>query len=126
MFLERESINLVSSSSKNYIFDGSGNSLQVSQEFRLPLYSVTCSLNVHIKKINELFQRIAIKLGFGIIEKEENFSMAVYRKCCSIKKMLSLCFNVQDDSIMTAIKLEITLNEIKCLREIKVKGVYGV
>ena len=27
---------------------------------------------------------------------------------------------------MTAVKLEIGLNEIKCVRQVKVKGVYGV
>lgn len=110
---------------RNYIFEASNSTLESAHEYKLPVSNLTCPLQVQIKDVHQIFQQTAAKLGFGIIEAEENFSTAVYRKCCSIKRVLSLCCPVQDHNI-TAVKLEVSLNEAKCVRQIKVKGVYGV
>jgi len=110
---------------RNYILEASNNSLESAHDYKLPFATLTSPLQVQIKDLHQLFQQTATKLGFGIIESGESYSTAVYRKCCSIKRILSLCCAVQDHDI-TAVKIEVTLNEAKCVRQVKIKGIYGV
>lgn len=126
--MEREPLDIslaATSMERNYILEASNNSLESAHEYRLPSATLTSPLQVQVRDLHQFFQQCVTKLGFGIIESEESYSTAVYRKCCSVKRILSLCCAVQDHDI-TAVKMEVSLNEAKCVRQVKIKGVYGV
>jgi hypothetical protein len=69
---------------------------------------------------------VASKLAFGIIEEEENSSTAVHRKFFSVQNFISLFCKSKETDCITAVKLEINLNETTCYRQVKLKGLYGV
>ncbi len=63
---------------------------------------------------------------------EQTSATAVNKEPFSIKKMFMRCIPFSDykkeqptESFISAIKLEISVNEVKCCRKIKLKGVYG-
>ena len=93
---------------------------------KLPWIKINCPLNIDIVAIHQLFNSISYSLRFGIIDSEENFSTAVYRKSWSIKTLIQYCCKNKELDNITAIKLEITLDEAKFTRQIKLKGLYGV
>lgn len=109
----------------NYILQASTINFENSHE-KLPSTKIICPLSIQLSTIHQVFQKTAEKSGFGIIESEENYSTAVYRKFFSIKKILSCCFTVNIDDDITAVKLEVLLNEEKCVRQVRLKGLYGV
>ena len=110
----------------NYILRASSVSFETAQETKLPAIKAICSLSIQLGTIHEIFQTTVTKLGFEIIEEEEGYATAVYRRTCSLKKLLSCCFKVNDEDSITAVKLVIGLNESKCIRQIGLKGLYGV
>ena len=76
-----------------------------------------------------LFQNVALKLGYKIVESEEGFATAVYKRGCSWKRAISCCFQnyaQEEAENITAIKLAISLDESKCNQRIILKGLYGV
>ena len=91
----------------------------------MPISNMVCSLNVQLGDIHKIFEMTSSKFGFNIIESEERYSTAVYRKCCSIRSLFSFCCKTKDNN-MTAIKLETALNEEKCIRKVRIRGIYGV
>jgi len=106
--------------------DFKGKFLESRKEIALPSLVITCPLNVQLTNIHQLFHIVAKKLAFGIIDEEENFATAVYRKFFSIKNFMSFFRKNKETDCITAIKLEISLNETTCFRQVKLKGLYGV
>lgn len=71
--------------------------------------------------------------SFQIIEMEANLATAVNKEPFSFRKMFLRCLPFNSDSkhetpneaTISAIRLQITVNEAKCCRKIAVKGLYG-
>lgn len=95
------------------------------KEISLPNAKLNCPLSINHSQIHQLFHTAACKLGFSIIEEEESFSTAVYRKLFSMKALLFWRRSKPAEQI-TAVKLEIVLNESACCRLVKLNGLYGV
>jgi hypothetical protein len=82
--------------------------------------------------IFEAFAIVSKKERFQVIEMEQTSATAVNKEPFSIKKMFLRCIPFSDfkkeqpnESFISAIKLEISVNEVKCCRKIKLKGLYG-
>ena len=63
---------------------------------------------------------------------EQNFATAVNKEPFSLKRMFMRCFPFQDfkkeqptDSFISAVRLQISVNEFKSCRKITLKGLYG-
>jgi len=97
-----------------------------SDTIQFPSEVINCPLNVTIDYINQSFQQIVENLKFGIMEIEERYTTAIHKKRCSLKYLFSFCFSRFKNDTITAVKMEIELDEIKCLRRITIKGLYGV
>ncbi len=115
----------------NYILRSSSGSFDTSHESTLPGARVECPLSVALATIHRIFQLVARKSGFEIIEEDEGAATAVYRRAFSLKRLVSCCTkcfrspSAEDDDI-SAIKLEVELNEAKFMRLAKLRGLYGV
>ncbi len=111
----------------NYILRASNAAYDSAQDAKLPSYKTISSLSLHPKVIQGLFQTVALKLGFRIIEEEETTSTAVYRTGCSFRRLFSCCFKARtEEEGISALKLVIGLDESKCIRRISLKGLSGV
>jgi hypothetical protein len=68
-----------------------------------------------------------------VIEMESNLATAVNKEPFSIKRMFLRCLPFSGDSkkeqpnesTISAVRLQISVNEAKCCRKITVKGLYG-
>ena len=63
---------------------------------------------------------------------EQNLATAVNKEPFSIKRMFLRCIPFSDlkreqssESFISAIRLQITVNDVKCCRKIALKGLYG-
>ena len=83
-------------------------------------------LTMGTEQINRMFQKLALNMKFEVIESEKNSSIIVYKEFCSLKNLLSFFLEGYLEETVTALKLEINLDERTCCREIIVKGLYGV
>ena len=111
----------------NYILRASNIAYDSAQDAKLPSYKTISSLSLQPKVIQGLFQTVALKLGFRIIEEEETHSTAVYRTGCSFRRLFSCCFKTPTTADgISALKLLIELDETKCIRRISLKGLSGV
>ena len=71
--------------------------------------------------------------AFQVIEMESNLATAVNKEPFSIKRMFLRCLPFSGDSkkeqpnesTISAVRLQISVNEAKCCRKITVKGLYG-
>ena len=110
---------------------------------------VNVPLALSSNKIFEIFGQVSKLQDFEIIEMEQSIATAVYKEPYSIKQMLLKClpcstkeltqspeFNEIEDmsmqssrpteqSSISAVRLQISINEIKCCRKISLKGLYG-
>lgn len=62
---------------------------------------------------------------------DQNIATAVNKEPFSFKKILMRCLPFSDlkrettENLISAIRLQITVNEVKCCRKIALKGMYG-
>jgi hypothetical protein len=70
---------------------------------------------------------------FQVIEMEQTIATAVNKEPFSIKRMFMRCIPFsadfkqrdQNESFISAIRLQLSVNEVKCCRKIALKGLYG-
>ena len=76
----------------------------------------------------EIFQQTSKQQKFHVIEKEDEFSTAVFQEAFSLKNFIFKCIpvfgNNQDDSV-SAVRVLISVNEEKSCRKVTLKGLYG-
>ncbi|CDW77121.1 UNKNOWN [Stylonychia lemnae] len=99
---------------------------------QLPQMKVNIPLGVSGNDIFEIFSGICKAQRFQVIEMDQNIATAVNKEPFSIKRIFQRCFPFQDgkrenqsDSQISAVRLQISLNEIKMCRKITIKGLYG-
>ncbi|CDW76663.1 UNKNOWN [Stylonychia lemnae] len=98
----------------------------------LPSFKLNVPLSVSTSEIFEVFTSISKAQRFQIIEMEQSLATAVNKEPFSIKKMFMRCIpfsdgknSQQNDSFISAIRIQISVNEQKCCRKIHLKGLYG-
>lgn len=120
-------------SSKVNTFKSQVNKLgSISMKQHFPSLKLNVPLALSSNEIFEVFVGISKNQKFQIIEMEQGTATAVNKEQFSIKRMFMRCLPFQDfkreqpsDSPISAIKLEIRVNEIKVCRKIILKGIYG-
>ena len=104
---------------------------QMSTKGPIPSYKsknikILVPIKITREVIKNIFQDVANKLEFCIIDKGENFLTAVHYNNFSLQKLLC-CFNgILGDEEMTGVKLIIQTEEQKEQRLINVKCLSGV
>lgn len=102
-----------------------------------PILKLHIPLSIQPARIFQQFEQVATKQYFQVIEAEENVATAVSRDQFSLKQLFSRCFPMNkpsdDDelgvgsggSAVCAIKLQISVNDVKGCRRVIVKGLSG-
>jgi hypothetical protein len=93
----------------------------------LPLAKVSVPFSVTSSKVIEVFVKAATKKRFQIIEQSGSLVTAVYKGHLSFKDLLLCCLPVERRSrgVVSAVRLNLAVNEEKCMRTVVVKGLYG-
>ena len=58
---------------------------------------------------------------------DETIATAVFKESFSLRKMFSRCFpaNKQGEDVISAVRLQILVNDVRTCRKILIKGLYG-
>jgi len=98
----------------------------------LPLLKINVPLSISTQDIFDIFQVVSGKEKFQIIELEQTIATAVNKEPFSLKKMFLKCVPFADggramngSSPISAVRLQITINDVKGCRKIILKGLYG-
>ena len=99
-------------------------------ESKLPVVNYFIPLLVSPNSVMDIFNQIWKQQNFQIIEKEEAYSTAVLKEPFSIKKFIFKwvpMFGGEDDEegSVSAIRMLISVNEVKSCRKVTLKGLYG-
>jgi hypothetical protein len=108
----------------------SGTVSQKDPESQLPLVNYFVPLLVSPNSIFDIFMIVWKLQNFQIIEKEEEYSTAVFKEPFSFKKILFKWVPIfggedSEDGSMSAIRILISVNESKSCRKVTIKGLYG-
>lgn len=102
----------------------------------LPVLKLNVPLSLTHNDIFEVFTDISRKEKFQVIEMEQTIATAVNKEPFSLKRIFMKCFPFSEsgtrkgsqtprDSPITAIRLQISVNEVKGCRKLTLKGLYG-
>lgn len=97
----------------------------------LPLLKINVPLAISTHDVFDVFQFVAAKEKFQTIELEQTIATAVSKEPFSIRKMFLKCLPFADcgrsmgSSPISAVRLQIMVNDVKGCRKIIVKGLYG-
>lgn len=101
----------------------------------MPSLKINVPLALTSSDIFEGFSHVCRSQKFQIIEMDAQLATAVNKEPFSIKKMFLRCIpfsglsgdqrEAQADQTISAIRLQITINDVKCCRKLTVKGLYG-
>lgn len=93
----------------------------------LPQIKISVPFSVTSSKIIEVFVKAAGKKRFQVIEQSNSLATAVFKEQLNIKDFLLCCLPVERRSrgIVSAVRLNIVVNEVKCMRTVLLKGLYG-
>lgn len=95
--------------------------------------NVPLSLSTH--DVFDVFSFVSSKTKFQIIEMEQTIATAVNKEPFSLRKMFLKCLpfaenkggsgNMTNNSPISAVRLQIMVNDVKGCRKITLKGLYG-
>ena len=99
----------------------------------LPCLKINVPLSMPTRDIFDIFKAVSAKEKFQIIELEQTIATAVYKEPLSIKRMFLKCLpfasdkggNIMNSSPISALRLHISVNDVKGCRKITLKGLYG-
>ena len=101
----------------------------------LPVLKVNVPLAISTHDVFDIFTQISGKNKFQVIEMEQTIATAVNKEPFSLRKMFLKCLpfaeskggvdNMTSHSPISAVRLQITVNDIKGSRKIILKGLYG-
>jgi hypothetical protein len=104
-----------------------------SMKAHLPQVKLNVPLGLSSSEVFEVFSLVSKSTRFQVIEMESNIATAVNKEPFSLKRMFLRCIPFSSeskkeqptDSLISAVRLQISVNEAKCCRKITVKGLYG-
>ena len=101
----------------------------------LPLLKINVPLTLSTHDIFDVFSVVSGKTKFQIIEMEQTIATAVNKEPFSLKRMFMKCLpftegnqeagSMVSNSPISAVRLQITVNDTKGCRKIILKGLYG-
>jgi hypothetical protein len=93
----------------------------------LPQIKIATPFSVTSSKIIETFVKAASKKRFQVIEQSNSMATAVFKEQLNFKDLLLCCLPAERRSrgVVSAVRLHIAVNEVKCIRVVLVKGLYG-
>ena len=99
----------------------------------LPLLKINVPLSISTHDIFDVFSAVSSKEKFQIIEMEQTIATAVNKEPFSLKRMFLKCLpftedkggNMTSESPISAVRLQISINDVKGCRKIFLKGLYG-
>lgn len=96
-------------------------------EYFLPSFQIDLPFSYPTTEIFDIFEISASKKHFQVIEKNSTMATAVIKERYSIKNILLCCLapEQRQKSIVSAVRMHITVNEATCRRTLHVKGIYG-
>ena len=96
------------------------------------MLKINVPLSISTHDIFEVFSTVSGKEKFQIIEMEQTIATAVNKEPFSLRKMFLKCLpqfdkggNMTSESPISAVRLHITINDVKGCRKIFLKGLYG-
>ena len=97
---------------------------------QLPHIKINVPMVVTSNDVYEIFTAVCRHNDFQIIEMDQNIATAVNKEPFSFKKILQRCIPFSDkskesESIISALRLQISINDVKCCRKVSLKGLYG-
>ena len=98
---------------------------------QFPLVNYYVPLLISTNSIIDIFKQTSKQQKFHIIECDPCFATAVYKEPFSVKKWLFKCLPVfggeeaEERLSVSAVRIMISVNEVKSWRKITVKGLYG-
>ncbi len=115
---------------------GFGNAHRISTgtiKASLPLLKINVPLSIVTHDIFDIFQNVSANEKFQIIELEQTIATAVNKEPFSLRKMFLKCLpfadggkgNMTGGSPISAVRLQISINDVKGCRKITLKGLYG-
>jgi len=98
----------------------------------LPLLKINVPLSISTHDVFDIFQVVSGKEKFQIIELEQTIATAVNKEPFSLRKMFLKCLPFADggramsgSAPISAVRLQIMINDVKGCRKIILKGLYG-
>lgn len=93
----------------------------------LPQVKISVPFSVTSSKVIDIFVKSAVKKRFQVIEQSNSMATAVFKEQMNFKDLLLCCLPAERRSkgVVSAVRLHIALNELKCVRMVLVKGLYG-
>jgi len=102
----------------------------------LPVLKINVPLSLSTHDIFDVFSSVSAKSKFQVIEMEQTIATAVNKEPFSLRKMFLKCLpfaeakggageNLTSNSPISAVRLHITVNDVKGCRKITLKGLYG-
>ena len=103
----------------------------------MPSLKLNVPLSINSNDIFEVFSLVSKKEKFQVIEMEQTIATAVNKEPFSLKQMLFKCFpfteggrsgkdgDMTGDSPISAVRLQLSVNDMKGCRKITLKGLYG-
>ena len=100
----------------------------------LPILKINVPLTLSTHDVFDVFSFVSSKTKFQVIEMEQTIATAVNKEPFSLRKMFLKCLpfaeakgngNMTNNSPISAVRLQITVNDVKGCRKITLKGLYG-
>jgi hypothetical protein len=98
----------------------------------MPILKLNVPLSVNSNDIFDIFTVVSKKEKFQVIEMDQTIATAVNKEPFSFKQLIMRCFpftegGQKDDkeSPISAVRLQLSVNDLKGCRKITLKGLYG-
>ena len=99
----------------------------------MPVLKLNVPLQCNSSELFEIFSVVSGKQKFQVIEMDQTIATAVNKEPFSLKQMILKCFPFTeggarrgpDESPISAVRLQLSVNDIKGCRKITLKGLYG-
>lgn len=88
-------------------------------------------MGITSNEVFEIFTGICKASSFQVIEMDQNIATAVNKEPFSFKKIFQRCIPFSDskkehpESMISAVRLQLSINDVKCCRKVSLKGLYG-